>query len=56
MRMGPDARRSAEEIVNTWSEIALRNLLQSYGELHQGGQMAEEIVRVGAHNLLQSRS
>ena len=46
MRMGPDARRSAEEIVNTWSELALKNLLHTYGELHCGGGMAEDIVRV----------
>ena len=44
--MGPDARRSAEEIVNSWSELALRNLLQNNGELHDSRAMAEDIVRV----------
>ena len=46
MRMGPDARRTAEEIVNTWSEQALKNILQNYGELHYAAAMAEDIVRV----------
>ena len=46
MRMGPDARRSAEEIVNTWSAAALRDLLHKNGEVHDSWKFAADIVRV----------
>ena len=47
MRMGPGAKRSAEDILNAWSEIALRKLLFDYGELGSAYTIAKQIAEVG---------
>jgi 16S rRNA (cytosine1402-N4)-methyltransferase len=44
MRMGPDAEWTAEEIVNTWSELQLATLFRDYGEEPRWRQAAHAIV------------
>ena len=45
MRMDPGAALSAEEIVNTWSEEELRDILWNYGEDRYAPRIAAGIVR-----------
>lgn len=42
----PQAARTAEEIVNCWSESALQNVLKDYGELMAFRTLAADIVAV----------
>src|ERR1700754_4935729 len=45
MRMDPDQRLTAEEIVNTWDERRLARLLREYGEERFATQIGRAIVR-----------
>jgi 16S rRNA (cytosine1402-N4)-methyltransferase len=45
MRMDPSQERSAAEIVNTWDERRLAQLLRDYGEERYSGQIARAITR-----------
>lgn len=44
MRMGPDARVSASEIVNEWAEPELSKLIRQYGEEPMARRIASAIV------------
>jgi 16S rRNA (cytosine1402-N4)-methyltransferase len=44
MRMGPDARHSAAEIVNTYDAAELARILRTYGEEKYARRIAEAIV------------
>jgi 16S rRNA (cytosine1402-N4)-methyltransferase len=43
--MGPDARRPAHEVVNTYSEAALVRVFKTYGEERASGRIARAICR-----------
>jgi 16S rRNA (cytosine1402-N4)-methyltransferase len=45
MRMGPDAARTARDVVNQYSEGELVRLLKDYGEERQARRIARAIVR-----------
>lgn len=45
MRMGPGSRRTAAEIVNTWSEADLARILFEYGEEPKARRIAAAIAR-----------
>ncbi|MFQ5523968.1 MAG: 16S rRNA (cytosine(1402)-N(4))-methyltransferase RsmH [Acidimicrobiia bacterium] len=45
MRMGPDAARTADEIVNHWDERDLARILREYGEEPMAERIARAIVR-----------
>ena len=45
MRMDTTAALTAREVVNTWSEEALRRILSEYGEERYAGRIATAIVR-----------
>lgn len=45
MRMGPDARHTAEEIVNTWPADELTRIFRRYGEERFARRIADGIVR-----------
>lgn len=45
MRMGPDAARSASEIVNAWDAEELEYVLRTYGEERHARRVARAIVR-----------
>ena len=45
MRMGPDAPRTAHEVVNTYSQAALTRVLKTYGEERASGRIARAICR-----------
>jgi len=46
MRMAPDTQRlSAKEIINSWSEENLRQILKEYGEEPHASEIARQIVR-----------
>ena len=45
MRMNPESPETAEEIVNTWPEKELANLLYREGEEHDSRRIARSIVR-----------
>lgn len=45
MRMGPDAARSASEIVNAWDADELEYVLRTYGEERHARRVARAIVR-----------
>ncbi len=45
MRMNPETQETAEEIVNTWPEKKLANLLYRNGEEHDSRRIARSIVR-----------
>jgi len=44
MRMDPEARLSAEEIINTWSEPELGRIIRDYGEEKMWRQVARRIA------------
>jgi 16S rRNA (cytosine1402-N4)-methyltransferase len=44
MRMGPDAARDADEVVNTWDRDRLERALRRYGEERHAGRIADAIV------------
>lgn len=44
MRMGPDAPRTAADIVNEWSQDDLRRIIAKYGEERFAGRIAAAIV------------
>jgi 16S rRNA (cytosine1402-N4)-methyltransferase len=44
MRMGPSSRRTAAEVVNTWSEQELTTLLHEFGEEPASRRIAKAIV------------
>ncbi|MBT8212557.1 MAG: 16S rRNA (cytosine(1402)-N(4))-methyltransferase RsmH [Acidimicrobiia bacterium] len=44
MRMGPDAPHTADDVVNTWSEQQLVDILRSYGEERFARRIAAGIV------------
>lgn len=44
MRMNPDAPLSASEVVNTYSQSALEEILREYGEVTNARKVAETIV------------
>ena len=46
MRMGPSVQRSAEEIVNTWSEHELGRIIREWGEERAWRRLASKIVQV----------
>ena len=46
MRMGPDAARTAEEVVNDYSERDLIRIFREYGEERAAGRIARSICRV----------
>jgi 16S rRNA (cytosine1402-N4)-methyltransferase len=43
MRMGPEAETTADEIVNTWPEADLANVIYQYGEERRSRQVARAI-------------
>jgi 16S rRNA (cytosine1402-N4)-methyltransferase len=45
MRMNQKARLTAREVVNTYTEEQLTNILRLYGELREGKRMAAAIVK-----------
>ncbi|MBI4297304.1 MAG: 16S rRNA (cytosine(1402)-N(4))-methyltransferase RsmH [Chloroflexi bacterium] len=45
MRFGPDQELTAADIVNTYSELELTRLLETYGEEHQARLIARRFVR-----------
>jgi 16S rRNA (cytosine1402-N4)-methyltransferase len=45
MRMGQDAPRSADEVVNTWDEVDLVRIIRQFGEERFGKRIARAIVR-----------
>lgn len=45
MRMNPDAALSAAEVVNTYSQSALEEILREYGEVTNARKVAETIVQ-----------
>jgi 16S rRNA (cytosine1402-N4)-methyltransferase len=45
MRMGPDAHRSAAEVVNSWDERDLARIIADYGEERHARRVARAIVR-----------
>jgi 16S rRNA (cytosine1402-N4)-methyltransferase len=45
MRMGPDAPKSAFEVVNEYDEEGLKRILKNYGELPNSGRIAGAIVK-----------
>ena len=46
MRMNGEAALSAHEVVNQYDEKQLSHVFYTYGELHEGRQLARQIVRV----------
>lgn len=48
MRMNADAALSAHEVVNQYDEAQLARLFYTYGELHEGRRLAQQIVRARA--------
>jgi 16S rRNA (cytosine1402-N4)-methyltransferase len=45
MRMGPDAGKSAKELVNEYEESELKRIFKEYGELPNAGRIAGAIVK-----------
>ena len=45
MRMGPDASLTADEVVNTWSEHDLADVIRRYGEERFAARIAAAVVR-----------
>jgi 16S rRNA (cytosine1402-N4)-methyltransferase len=45
MRMNRNATLTAAEVVNEYSEEALRNILYQYGELREAGKLARAIIK-----------
>ena len=54
MRMDPQQRMTAEQIVNEWDERRLARLLREYGEERYSGRIARAIVRARQRRELQS--
>jgi 16S rRNA (cytosine1402-N4)-methyltransferase len=54
MRMGPDADQSAEELVNTRSEVNLAQILWEYGEERYSRRIARRIVERRAREPLRT--
>ena len=48
MRMNASAALSAHEVVNQYDEAQLARLFYTYGELHEGRRLAQQIVRARA--------
>ena len=48
MRMNASAALSAHEVVNQYDEAQLARLFYTYGELHEGRRLAQQIVRTRA--------
>lgn len=48
MRMNPSAALSAHEVVNQYDEAQLARLFYTYGELHEGRRLAQQIARARA--------
>ncbi len=48
MRMGPDASKSAEEVVNDFSEADLSRIFRTYGEERRARQIARALCRARA--------
>lgn len=48
MRMNAAAALSAHEVVNQYDEAQLAHLFYTYGELHEGRRLAQQIVRARA--------
>lgn len=46
MRMNPDQKLTAEEVINTYSEEDLKRILSEFGEERFAGRIAREIVSV----------
>ena len=44
MRMGPDATRNADEVVNRWSRDELASIIRRFGEDKVAGRIADAIV------------
>jgi 16S rRNA (cytosine1402-N4)-methyltransferase len=49
MRMGPDARVTAAEIVNEWPEREIARIIRDYGEERSAGRIARAIVAGRPH-------
>ena len=45
MRMSKGNKRSAKEVINTYSQEALKNLFSEYGELRNAGAIARQLVQ-----------
>ncbi|MSO40536.1 MAG: 16S rRNA (cytosine(1402)-N(4))-methyltransferase RsmH [Solirubrobacterales bacterium] len=45
MRMDPDQRLSAADVVNEWTQDRLANVLREYGEERRAGSISREIVK-----------
>jgi 16S rRNA (cytosine1402-N4)-methyltransferase len=56
MRMDSEQDLDAREVVNTWDERRLRQLLREYGDERYAGQIAHAIVRVRAATSIDTTS
>ena len=56
MRMGPDAARSAQEVVNTYSQADLTRILRGFGEDRAAGRIARAICRARAQGPIERTS
>lgn len=54
MRMNAQTGISAKEVVNEYDEQQLSSIFYSYGELHEGRQLARQIARVRAEHPLET--
>lgn len=54
MRMNAQTGISAKEVVNEYDEQQLSRIFYSYGELHEGRQLARQIARVRAEHPLET--
>lgn len=44
MRMNPNSKLSAADVLNTYEEAQLKNILKLYGDLKEGGRIARKII------------
>jgi len=44
MRMNPDAKMTASQVVETYSEEQLKQIFQEYGEVHNAGKVAKALA------------
>ncbi len=56
MRMGPDAQRSAAEVVNSYSQAALTQIFKTFGEERAAARIARSICRHRQQSALERTS
>jgi 16S rRNA (cytosine1402-N4)-methyltransferase len=50
MRMNPDASKTAEEIIATYSEDELKQVFMNYGEVHNALKVAQTLIKERTEN------